>query len=1086
MKRKFTKLMAALALLVFIAPPMVGWGQTRDNYNVTYNYSDLENMLDGNYVAVSGSTNYYRVPETAGNSATIAIPITLQPTSNITITFSIATYGSEAQPSSSNTTITAVGTEAGSNWSGSGVSTYPSSSSYVNAVMTITKPDSPTTLGGLTITMGVNSGVRIFRLKSITISYEYTPAAVATPTFLPVAGTYLSTQNVTISCTTDGASIHYTTDGTDPTSTSTLYEGAIPVSSNTTLKAKAFKDNDESLVASATYTILHAGTAADPFTVSDARVALNTTGLINAETDYYVRGIIAKKNSISSGKLTYWLSDDGSMTNNLQCYNGKYIDGVDFTEETDLEVGDIATVKGKLSIYSGSTYQFNADNQVVSITPRTKVNIATFTSTTNPLILGETTTTTTIVTNNQPDWTPAYSYESDNVSVATVNESGVVTAVAKGTANITVTPVVSPTDPTYKVGDSKSIEIIVNKPSHTASFSVNGAIDPANNVVVEEDYSITFPADPAAIGGKSFVGWVATPIEGTTDETPDLITSATMSTSNVIYYAVFANSASGTVTKTDELTLSTTGVSGNSYSSWTGKHATNDAHSDAVYSGCNAGGNSSIQLNASTSTSKRGIISTTSGGKLKKVTITWNSNTTNDRSVTVYGKNKAYTTMSAFNSDKGTSLGTITKGTSTELNITCDSTYVGFYATQAIYMDKISIDWETTGTVYSGYCTTIVLAIKEIEGYTTDENGWYLIASPVVSMTPTAANGFLTNTYDLFYFDQSQENEWVNYNGTEDPGFNLVAGKGYLYANSHNVTLEFVGMLYNGEDEFELDYDESSNLAGWNLVGNPFNAEVNVDRDFYRLGQDSRDLIPVTANEGTVDAMEGIIVKAAGEGEYVTFSPVSKSTANNNNNAFVVMNLSQNRGSLIDRAIVRFNESRQLPKFQIFENSTKLYIPQGTEEYAIVSAEAQGEMPVNFRANEDGTYTLTVSPENVEMSYLHLIDNMTGADIDLLATPSYTFNAKATDYESRFKLVFAANTAIEGSSNETFAFFANGQLIVSNEGEATLQVVDMMGRILSSETVNGSVSKAINQPAGIYMIRLINGNDVKSQKIVVR
>ena len=113
---------------------------------------------------------------------------------------------------------------------------------------------------------------------------------------------------------------------------------------------------------------------------------------------------------------------------------------------------------------------------------------------------------------------------------------------------------------------------------------------------------------------------------------------------------------------------------------------------------------------------------------------------------------------------------------------------------------------------------------------------------------------------------------------------------------------------------------------------------------------------------------------------------------------------------------------------------------------------------------------------------------MTGADVDLLQTPEYTFNAKVTDYESRFRLVFVCGDANDdnGGDNESFAFFSNGNWIIANEGQATLQVIDITGRILSSETINGSVSKGINQPAGVYMIRLINGDHVKMQKIVVR
>jgi hypothetical protein len=112
---------------------------------------------------------------------------------------------------------------------------------------------------------------------------------------------------------------------------------------------------------------------------------------------------------------------------------------------------------------------------------------------------------------------------------------------------------------------------------------------------------------------------------------------------------------------------------------------------------------------------------------------------------------------------------------------------------------------------------------------------------------------------------------------------------------------------------------------------------------------------------------------------------------------------------------------------------------------------------------------------------------MTGDDIDLLLTPSYTFNAKTYDYESRFRLVFVANGEDGPSTGSaSFAFFANGNLIISNEGRATLQVIDVNGRILSSEEINGSASKGINAPAGVYVLRLINGENVKTQKIVVR
>lgn len=79
---------------------------------------------------------------------------------------------------------------------------------------------------------------------------------VATPTFSPAAGTYVGTQSVTISCATSGATIHYTTNGSDPTTGSPVYSSAISVASSQTIKALAVKSGmTDSAIASAAYTI---------------------------------------------------------------------------------------------------------------------------------------------------------------------------------------------------------------------------------------------------------------------------------------------------------------------------------------------------------------------------------------------------------------------------------------------------------------------------------------------------------------------------------------------------------------------------------------------------------------------------------------------------------------------------------------------------------------------------------------------------------------------------------------------------------------------------------------------------------------
>ena len=95
------------------------------------------------------------------------------------------------------------------------------------------------------------------------------PPTTATPTFSPAPGTYNSTQSVTISDTTSGAVIYYTTDGSVPTTTSQLYSAPIQVSSTETIQAIAAASGDtNSPVASATYTITPTNPPKGTYTVT--------------------------------------------------------------------------------------------------------------------------------------------------------------------------------------------------------------------------------------------------------------------------------------------------------------------------------------------------------------------------------------------------------------------------------------------------------------------------------------------------------------------------------------------------------------------------------------------------------------------------------------------------------------------------------------------------------------------------------------------------------------------------------------------------------------------------------------------------
>ena len=461
--------------------------------------------------------------------------------------------------------------------------------------------------------------------------------------------------------------------------------------------------------------------------------------------------------------------------------------------------------------------------------------------------------------------------------------------------------------------------------------------------------------------------------------------------------------------------------------------------------------------------------------------LKWNLSIGED-GYTFYPNGETESWLYCINSNNGVRVGTNENNVFTMtpegyLYNNATSRYIGIYNRQ---------DWRCYTTIHTNIKDqtfafykrvdegSLVTYTLDIEGYGSDSiGGYYLIASPVSMIRPTAENGFLTEAYDLYYFDQAQNDyEWRNYKAKH---FNIASGKGYLYASQENTTLTFTGVPYNGNGEIVLDQ------AGWNLIGNPYNTSATVNRDFYRLNADGSELELSETSE--VNKMQGIFVEAQNENEVVLFDAGMGTFGDTEMKLNLRVN--GNNGSS-DFARIRFGEGSTLGKFMFNANNTKLYFTQDSEEFAVVRSSNENEMPVSFKAATNGIYTFSVNAENMEVDYLHLIDNMTGADIDLLDTPSYSFEANTSDYTQRFRLVFATTNGINESA-DIFAFFNGSEWVISNMGKATLQMVDMTGRILSSETINGCATISTdNLSAGIYMMRLVNGNNVKVQKVVVR
>ena len=405
------------------------------------------------------------------------------------------------------------------------------------------------------------------------------------------------------------------------------------------------------------------------------------------------------------------------------------------------------------------------------------------------------------------------------------------------------------------------------------------------------------------------------------------------------------------------------------------------------------------------------------------------------------------------------------------------------------------------GQLKQGAATLNITMEKEITGYGESDGNYYFIASPFGGRTQLAYNASWSHVlnvtsgeYDLYAFDPTQELEWINYKSQDSNNphelfyeMSLQSGTGYLYANKDNTTLTFTGTAWSSlNSSTTVDYtynaESTDDFNGWKLVGNPYTCNGYIsyvdergnvlDADFYTLNLDNTYSL-MSSNQPLPPCTGALMnVSATGKVQYSTEPTNSKGSMLN-------MTVSEGRGT-VDQVRVRFGQGHNLQHMS-FRNNSKLYMPVDGNDYAVVYADTEGEMPVNFKAEKNGNYTISINNENVEFGYLHLIDNMTGADIDLLETPSYSFDAKVTDYASRFKLVYAT-----GSNNDSFAFYNKGNIVINNEGNAILNIVDVLGRTISSQTINGSENVSFNANAGVYTLQLIQGENVKTQKIVVK
>ena len=210
---------------------------------------------------------------------------------------------------------------------------------------TVTFTDVTTSMTSITIVFTATSGDNV-RLDDIELRGQAQAASVEAPTFSVNGGTYYTAQSVELSCATDGATIYYTTNGDEPTSSSTEYTGAITVSETMTIKAIAVKGSDVSTVSSSTYTIAEKNDVV--FTITNKSIAYR-------ETYTVTKGSNSGRDIQTDGTVTVSTNNDAVAS----------VSGMTITAEA------VGTAIITLTAAEGDTYKAGSTTITITVTAPT-------------------------------------------------------------------------------------------------------------------------------------------------------------------------------------------------------------------------------------------------------------------------------------------------------------------------------------------------------------------------------------------------------------------------------------------------------------------------------------------------------------------------------------------------------------------------------------------------------------------------------------------------------------------------------------------------------------------------------------------
>lgn len=374
-----------------------------------------------------------------------------------------------------------------------------------------------------------------------------------------------------------------------------------------------------------------------------------------------------------------------------------------------------------------------------------------------------------------------------------------------------------------------------------------------------------------------------------------------------------------------------------------------------------------------------------------------------------------------------------------------------------------------------------------------DTTGWQFISSPIPNapISQFIPANQAQGDYDLYRYEGGM---WYNHKAG---GFNdetFVSGRAYLASLQIAETVTLSGNL-NAEKTFARQYsyteevENEDKFKNFFLVGNPFTFDMDLKKmtSWNNVVEGIAVVKPTggyeyrtVSNNGIVPVGDGFFIKTTGANPSISYNETAAAKRSEKVESINII-ASSNAGE--DNVIINFNgEKEGFNKLQNFNDGiANIFVAKENERYGIFNCNRNvSEVTLSFIPKQMGSYSISFDIDG-EFESVVLVDRLTGIETDMLAEKEYNFIATKDDRSDRFVLKLANGE--EPSENSQFVYQSGEELIINAEG--TIQIIDMMGRMVYSSNAENSRINVSNLKGATYIVRNITDNDVKVQKVVI-